>query len=194
MIDPANLHNIRLAHQQNQVLDELTVTSVQVDFRSDDGEWSRAPARQFLDVQPKIAVLPYDPYVNAVALIENLHIGMIKQAGGPWQLELPYHPIIPNQPHELAAQKALFGNVDAEGLDFEFIGDFYTTPHFSNEKIYLYCAGIDSNEMQKQSQQVLLPLQEVEDALLGNYFQNSTIILSLYWLIANADRLQKKWR
>ncbi len=186
--------NVKFETQTTVFCQQVKVEKVNVSFKLDAKTWTPAVAHQFIDAPPKVSVLPYDPYENKVICVEHFQIGTLKQKEGPWQLELPTHPISPGMSQISAVETALNKEISCEGLDTEFIGDFYTSPSLSNEKVFVYCAGIDSNEIRSQARIEILTLEEAKEGIYGNYFHDVGTIMALHWLFSNQIRLQKKWQ
>src|SRR5579862_5322879 len=54
-----------------------------------NGGWSDVFTREVLERYSAAAVLPYDPILDRVILIEQFRPGSIKNPEGPWLLEIP---------------------------------------------------------------------------------------------------------
>jgi len=52
------------------------------------GGWSQTLSRECLMRPPAVGVLLYDPYQDAVVLLEQFRIGALDYEAGPWLLEL----------------------------------------------------------------------------------------------------------
>ena len=52
------------------------------------GGWSREITRELFERGHAAAVLPYDPLLDAVVLIEQFRIGALETPGDPWLLEI----------------------------------------------------------------------------------------------------------
>lgn len=188
-----NPQDVRFSDQKTVFQDEITVKNVEVSFQLDNGSWAPALPRHFLATGPKVAVLPFDPYENKVVFIESFRIGTLNQPEGPWHLELPTR-LIKSKDHAEEVQRALKHDIAVEGLDVEYIGDFYTAPSLSTEKVYLFCAGIDSSQVVSQGRIEVLTVSDALDAVYSNYFRDASTIIALHWLLANQTRLQQKWQ
>lgn len=185
--------DVRFFNETTVFKSEISVNKVDVGFKLESGDWAPSPARYFVATEPKVVVLPFDPYDNKVIFVENFRIGTLHQPEGPWHLELPTRHTQP-QNHLKDVQKALQEEVSTEGLDIEFIGDFYTSSSITTEKVYLYCAGVVCSQIVSQGRIEVLTVQDAKEAVYGNYFRDSSTIIAIHWLIANQQRLQMKWQ
>ena len=52
------------------------------------GAWSRELTRELFERGHAAAVLPYDPILDAVVLVEQFRIGALEAPGDPWLLEI----------------------------------------------------------------------------------------------------------
>lgn len=186
--------NVRFSKEEIAFNNQIQVQQVGVSFQDDQGTWGKDAPQYFVESPNKVAILPFDPYANVVVFIENFRIGTLKQLEGPWHLEIPTRLEGDPKEHIATVQQALKEDVQCEGLDTEFISDFYTSPALSDERIFLFCAGIDSSLIQKHAKIEVLSVAEAMDAIYGNYFQDASTIMSLHWLHANQQRLQEKWQ
>lgn len=188
-----NPQDVRFSNRETVHADGITVDKVDIGFRRNDKTWSPTISRFFVSAPSKVAVLPYDPYAGKVVFVENFRVGTLNQPEGPWHLELPTRPLV-SETHTDTAQNALQEDIACEGLDLEYIGDFYTAPALSTERIFLYCAGVESSQLKSEGRVELLTVQDAIDAVYSNYFRDSSTIISLHWLLANQQRLDLKWQ
>ena len=52
------------------------------------GAWSRVLTRELFERGHAAAVLPYDPALDVVVLVEQFRIGALEAPGSPWLLEI----------------------------------------------------------------------------------------------------------
>lgn len=168
-----------------------------------EGGWSKPLIRECFDRGPAVAVLLYDPYRDAVALVEQFRIGALHSPAGPWQLELVAGMIEPGEKPEDVALREALEESGSEVLDLEYICEYYPSPGGSNEKLYLYCGGIDSSGLggvhgvEEEGEDIwvqVFPRTEAWQILQENYINNAATIIALQWLQMNYQRLQSKWQ
>ncbi len=98
--------------------------------------------RELLERGKAAAVLPYDPAINQILLVEQFRIGAIKEAT-PWQIELIAGIIEPGEkPVEVVCREAK----EEAGITVKNpkkICSYLSSPGASTEKLYVYYAETD---------------------------------------------------
>lgn len=167
------------------------------------GGWSALLTRECFDRGPAVAVLLYDPYQDTVVLVEQFRIGALEGAAGPWQLELVAGMVEPGEKPEEVIHREAIEEAGSDVLDIEYICEYYPSPGGSNEKLYLYCGGIDSTGLggvhgvEEEGEDIwvqVFPRAEAWHILQENYINNAATIIALQWLQMNYQRLQDKWQ
>jgi len=168
-----------------------------------EGGWSQPLVRECLVRSEAVAVLLYDPYKDTVVLLEQFRIGTLDAHEGPWQMELVAGIVDEGEKLEDVAYREAQEETGADVLDLEYIYEFYASAGGSNEKITLYCGGIDSTGMggvhgiKSEGEDIWVQVfsrEEAMQALSENYISNAIGIIGLQWLQMNWERLQKKWQ
>jgi len=167
------------------------------------GGWSKPLVRECLHRPAAVAVLLYDPHQDNVVLLEQFRIGALDAPEGPWQLELVAGLIEPGESPEDVAHRESLEEAGAEIMELEFMFDFYSSAGGSNEKIALYCGGIDStglggvHGLKEEGEDIwaqVFPRTEAITALTENHINNATAIIALQWLGIHWRRLQELWQ
>lgn len=167
------------------------------------GGWSAALTRECFDRGPAVAVLLYDPYKDAVVLVEQFRIGALEGPEGPWQLELVAGIVEPGEKPEDVIHREAIEEAGSDVLEIEYICEYYPSPGGSNEKLFLYCGGIDStglggvHGLEEEGEDIwvqVFPREEAWHILQENYINNAATIIALQWLQMNYIRLQEKWQ
>ena len=168
-----------------------------------EGGWSGELNRECFVRPPAVAVLPYDPYNDKVVLIEQFRIGALDELEGPWLMELVAGIVEPGETPERVAFRECEEEAGTEIMDLEFICDYLVSPGGSNEKLSLYCGGIDSqgvggvHGLQEEGEDIWVQVFEREEAwnaFQEGYINNANTVIALQWLQMNYQRLQKKWQ
>lgn len=167
------------------------------------GGWSAALTRECFDRGPAVAALLYDPYQDAVVLVEQFRIGALEGPEGPWQLELVAGIVEPGEKPEDVIHREAIEEAGSDVLEIEYICEYYPSPGGSNEKLFLYCGGIDStglggvHGLEEEGEDIwvqVFPREEAWHILQENYINNAATIIALQWLQMNYIRLQEKWQ
>lgn len=168
-----------------------------------EGGWSPVITRECFDRGPAVGVLLYDPYKDTVVLVEQFRIGALGSSEGPWQLELVAGMIEEGETAEQVIHREAIEESGSDVLDLEYICEYFPSPGGSNEKLFLYCGGIDSTHvggvhgLKEEGEDIwvqVFPREEAWHILQENYINNAATIIALQWLQMNYQRLQEKWQ
>ena len=167
------------------------------------GEWGSVLIRECLEKPDSVGVLLYDPYEDSVVLIEQFRVGALSQPEGPWQLELVAGNIDPGETLEQAAHREAIEESGVDIIELMQIGDFLMSPGTSDEKMTLFCGGIDARKVggkygvDSEGEDIwaqVYPRSEVFAALQEGYVKNAPLIIALQWLNINHKKIQEKWQ
>lgn len=168
-----------------------------------EGGWTRELTRECFERPPAVGVLLYDPYKDHVVVVEQFRIGALDSPEGPWQIELVAGIMEKGETAEAVAHREVMEESGTDVLDLEYICEYYPSPGGCNEKIFLYCGGVDSEGMggshgvAEEGEDIwvhVFPREELWHTLQENYIQNAATIIALQWLQMNWQRLQQKWQ
>ena len=168
-----------------------------------EGGWSRELTRECFDRGPSVGVLLYDPYKDAVVLLEQFRVGALEANEGPWELVLVAGIVGPGETPEDVVHREAIEESGSDVLDLEYIFEYYPSPGGSNEKLHLYCGGVDStgiggvHGLAEEGEDIwvqVFPREEAWHILQENYIHNAATIIALQWLQMNYQRLQEKWQ
>ncbi|MFV8833841.1 NUDIX domain-containing protein [Aquisalimonas sp.] len=148
------------------------------------------------------AVLPYDPALDAVVLVEQFRIGAIDAPNGAWLMEVVAGVA---EPQEAVADVAHREAREEAGLQLQElmrICDYYPSPGMSSELVSLYCARVDASDagglhgLDEENEDIrahVLPFDEAMDMLDNGIINNAMPIIALQWLALNRERLLDLW-
>ncbi len=167
-----------------------------------DGGWSETYKREILERYPAAGILPYDPILNRVILIEQFRAGSLSDPKSPWLIEVPAGVLAQHEnPEELARREAKEeANCDIDNV--QFICDYFVSPGGSNEFISLFCGKVDASHvsgvhgLKDEHEDIRVMNLSVEDALVKlrtGQIKTAPAIISLLWLELNRWRLQEIW-
>ena len=87
------------------------------------GGWSRELTRELFARGHAAAVLPYDPLLDAVVLVEQFRIGALEAPGGPWLLEIVAGIIEPGETPEDVVRREAVEEADCQIQDLVHLYD-----------------------------------------------------------------------
>lgn len=167
-----------------------------------DGGWSPVMQREIFIRADATCVLPYDPVEGTVVLVEQFRAPVMGQQQTPWLIELVAGMNeIGEAPKDVAVREAK-EEADLTLHALEPIMEYLVSPGGSTEKVYLYCAKVDSSgvsgihglEHEHEDIKVhVVSLDSAMNMLSSGMINNAAAIIALQWLILNREKLDAKW-
>jgi ADP-ribose pyrophosphatase len=168
-----------------------------------DGSMSEVFTREVIEKSNAACVLPYDPILDRVILIEQFRLGCLHDPTDPWLIEIPAGIMEKNEtPPEVAIREA-----DEEArctIDELYpICDFYSSPGTSNEYLYIFCGKINAEGIEgvhglkhenEDIRVINVTFHEALAFLQEGKIKNGPAIIALLWLQLYREKLQKIWR
>lgn len=166
------------------------------------GGWSEVMQREIFIRADATCVLPYDPVEGTVVLVEQFRAPVMGQKQSPWLIELVAGMNEEGeQPEDVAVREAK-EEADLELLALEPIMEYLVSPGGSTEKVYLYCAKVDSrgvgglHGLDEENEDIKVHVVSVETAMAmlnSGQINNAAAIISLQWLSLNKEKIDAKW-
>jgi len=167
------------------------------------GGWNQPLTRELFERGHAAAILPYDPSLDAVVLIEQFRIGALEAAGGPWLMEIVAGMIEDGKPAEAVARRE---SVEEAGLEIarsEAICDYLVSPGGTSERIAVFCGEVDARNaggvhgLTEEGEDIRVTRVAYEDAvamLADGRLNSASVIIAMQWLMLNRERLREQWR
>lgn len=172
-------------------------------YRLFDGGWSETINREVLERSSAAAVLPYDPRLDQVVLIEQFRPGALAYPPGPWLIEVVAGIIdINEKPSEVAIREAY----EEAGCTIQTlypINNYFVSPGGCNEYVHLYCGKINASAvggvhgLQDESENIrayAMPAEQAFEALCNGQIKTAPAIIALQWLQINRQMLRALWQ
>lgn len=173
-----------------------------IKHRTFDGQWSNDYSRELLERKSAAAVLPYDPILDQVVLIEQFRVGALNDPQSPWIMEIVAGVYDPGEPPEEVAKREADEEAGCKILDIYPICEYFVSPGGSNEYLHLYCGRIDASDaggihgLADENEDIrafTLSLDEALTLLQEGKIKTSPAIISLQWLQLNREWLKQLW-
>ena len=166
------------------------------------GGWSRPIQREIFERGHAVAVLPCDPVLDSVVLIEQFRPGPLAAGDEPWVIEAiagivedgeSAEDVVRRDAHEEAAL-----NFDA----LTRIVDYYASPGGSSERIGVYCGRTDLQgaggihgraDEDEDIRALVLSRDAALEGLASGRVRASPAIIGLHWLTLNHAQLRAEW-
>lgn len=178
------------------------LTKYHVRHRLFEGGWSGIMQREVLERHSAAAVLPYDPMLDRVILIEQFRPGSLSDPDSPWLIEIPAGILDKNEkPIEVAYREAV-EEAGCELKNLQLVYEYFPSPGGSNEYINVYCGQVDSKGIEgvhglkheHEDIRVLnLSVDEALQLLQTGKIKTAPAIITLLWLQLHRLELQKSW-
>lgn len=166
------------------------------------GGWSGELTRELFHRGTCVAAIPYDPARDAVVLIEQFRVGALKYQGSPWLLEIVAGAVEEGETPEEVAHREAFEEAGCRLRELIRIGEFFTTPGGSSEKITLFCGIADVSNLggvhglAEENEDIRVAVTDFDEA--WRLFETGRIdsaipIVALQWLAMNRERIRGQY-
>jgi ADP-ribose pyrophosphatase len=164
------------------------------------GGQSDVIVREIFERGDAVAVLPYDPKLNAVLLIEQIRIGALSETKSPWLLEVIAGMTDGSLDYEAVVRKEAQEESGIQLNHVELMLSYLSSPGGTSERIYLYYAETDLSQVggvfgaPDEGEDIKVHIVPIEQAfaLVDNgEVDNAATIICLQWLKLNQDKLKE---
>ncbi len=172
-------------------------------YRQFNGGFSQILSRELMERPSAVGILPYDPVLDRIVLLEQFRPGAIANPQSPWLLEIVAGVITPEEKVEMVAKREAFEEANCEVLDIYPICEYFVSPGGSNEYFWLFCGRIDSSNiggihgLQDENEDIRAFTLSFDEALImmqEGKIKTSPAIISLQWLQLNREWLKQLWQ
>jgi ADP-ribose pyrophosphatase len=167
------------------------------------GAWSRVLTRELFERGHAAAVLPYDPALDVVVLVEQFRIGALEAPGGPWLLEIVAGVIDhPGETPEDVVRREAVEEANCQIQELVHICDYFVSPGGTSERISLFCGRVDAAGAgglcglaaeEEDIRVLVVPFAEAIEQLHAGKINSAAPIIALQWLQLNHDQLRARW-
>jgi ADP-ribose pyrophosphatase len=151
-----------------------------------------------------VAVLPYDPVADAVALIEQFRLPALAAGFDPVMTECPAGLLEPGEDPEVAARRETEEETGLRPGRFERIGRTMLMQGGCDEAMHLFAAQValpapgagGTHGLAEEGEDirlVVVPAAAAFAMLDDNRIENATAMICLWWLRHHRARLRAEW-
>ncbi len=166
-----------------------------------DGSMSDPMLRSVFRSADAVTVLPYDPVLDTVVLVEQFRPGaFVRGDAHPWVLEPVAGRCDGDEPVEAVAEREMVEEAGLTLLSLESIGNYYPSPGCLSEYLYSFVGLVDLSNAQTGVHGLDTENEDIRTHFLtfdaamalvqSGEADNGPLLLSLYWLAANRARLR----
>jgi ADP-ribose pyrophosphatase len=147
------------------------------------------------------AVLPYDPSLDEVVLIEQFRIGALERGPAAWLTEIVAGRIERGEKAEDVARRECLEETGCTIGHMLPIGHFFTSPHRSNETTHLFCGVVDATTTKplaglscegEDIRVQRLPADRALALMHDGSIDSAWPLIALQWLALNRDLLRRR--
>jgi len=171
--------------------------------RLHEGGWGREVTRELFERGHAAALLPYDPVLDAVVLIEQFRIGAYAADWKPWLIEIVAGIIEPGEKAEDVVRREAAEEAGLKVSDLLPIAEYLPSPGGTSETTTLYCGRVDASGaagihgLADEGEDIEVSVHKAEDieALVSSgRICNAASLIALQWFLLNKQTLRKRWR
>lgn len=165
------------------------------------GGWSEPMVRELFQRGSATCVLPYDPVLDEVVLIEQFRVGCVG-ADAPWLLELVAGINEAGEEPETVARREALEEADLELGTLEPVAKYWASPGGSDEQVQIFCGQVNAKGVDgifglaEEHEDIRVQAVNVQTAfewVASGRINNAATIIALQWLQLHRDQLRARW-
>ncbi|MBL4828789.1 MAG: ADP-ribose diphosphatase [Aliivibrio sp.] len=162
------------------------------------GGWSDTIEREMFERGHAAALLPYDPILDKVVLIEQIRVGALEDRS-PWQFEIIAGMIDKGESAEEVVRRESMEEAGLTVISTEKITCYFPSSGACSERLDLFVGLIDSRQaggihgLEEEGEDIKVHIVDRELAysmVNSGKIENSASIIALQWLELNNSRLR----
>jgi ADP-ribose pyrophosphatase len=159
--------------------------------------------REIIERGQAVAVIPYDPWLDRVVLIEQFRIGAYVSGRNPWVTEIVAGRIDAGETPEAVAHREVIEETGRPVDRLEYLTQFMINPASSTESISMFAGRIRSGDvggihgLRDEGEDIRVFVAQAEEAIswIGTEkITNATFLIAMQFLASNRQRLRRIWR
>lgn len=197
--------DVAVIRERHPYTEYFALVDHDLSFRRFDGTMSAPVRRAAFNGGDAATVLPYDPLIDAVLVIEQFRAGPYMRGDPrPWTLEPIAGRIDPAESVEATLRREAREEAGLELGRLHHVADYYPSPGAVSEFVFSYVAeadlsgrgghvgGVDHEDEDIRSH--LLPFETLMALVASGEAGTGPLVLSAFWLAANRAGLRRAAR
>lgn len=166
------------------------------------GGWSEVMSREVFERGHAVVVLPYDPVLDEVVLIEQFRIGAMATTDSPWLLECVAGIIDAGETQKQVCYRETKEEANLEILDLKPITSYLASPGGTTERLYIYLAKVDATKargihgLDNENEDIRVhrfSSTEAFQLLESGKLDNAATLIAMQWLKIHLAELRGNW-
>ncbi len=166
------------------------------------GGMSDEMSRELFERGHAVAMLPYDPVLDQVVLIEQFRIGALNDPQGPWLTEIVAGMIGENETAAGVARRESVEESGCEVSDLMRICAYYPSPGACSETIELFCGRVDASKAggihgldheHEDIRVITVGFGEAMSWIESGRLNSAAVIMAMQWLAMHKSRVLQAW-
>ncbi|MDH5747888.1 MAG: ADP-ribose diphosphatase [Rhodospirillales bacterium] len=175
-----------------------------------EGGWSGEMEREVFERGHVAGVLPYDPVLDRLVVIEQFRIGALAAMDSPWPgndfspwlLEFVAGVIDEGETPEEVARRETIEETGCEIQDMIPVYRYLSTAGSCSEYVFLYCGRVDAanaggiyglTEEHENIRVLSVPSEKAFQWLDEGRIVNAKALIALQWFRMNREKLRRLW-
>ncbi|GIU41297.1 ADP-ribose diphosphatase [Shewanella sp. 10N.261.52.F9] len=165
------------------------------------GGWSDVVTREVFERGNAVVVLPYDPVMDQVVLIEQIRIPVLENAKTPWLLELVAGMIDNGQTSMDVAHRELLEETGLTAKSVTQVNQYFSSPGGTSERFDFYWANVTAADadgvhgLADEHEDIRVHVVSREQAyqmVVDGQIDNASTVIGLLWLQLNYQNIVKQ--
>ena len=167
-----------------------------------DGSMTPVLDRELFVTRHAVSILPYDPHLDRILLVEQFRTGLVDEPGDPWTLEAPAGMLKPAEDPLEAARRELVEETGLVPRHVEKVLQFWPTPGAVSELQTMFVADVDLSDvggirgLAHENEDILTHVMSFTDALSGlerGPIRGASAVIGILWLQGRREALRRSW-
>ncbi|MFZ2314378.1 MAG: NUDIX domain-containing protein [Gammaproteobacteria bacterium] len=179
------------------------IARYKIRYRLFNGGFSDVVSREVFERKSAAAILPYDPVLDRLVLIEQIRPGVMNSGQSPWVIEIVAGILGKDEAPEDVAKREAIEEANCDILDIYPISEYFVSPGGSDEFISIYIGRTDASQaggifgLPEESEDIRAFTVSSDEAfalLKQGELKNAPTIIAIQWLQLNRAALRNLWQ
>lgn len=168
-----------------------------------EGGWSRVMERELFVRGPAVVLVPYDPRLDELVMVEQFRVGALDLGPSPWQMEFVAGIAEAGEAMEEVARREALEEANLEVGEIVPVHRYQVSPGGNTEEIVVLCGQVDASgaggvhgvDHEHEDIRVhRVPFRAAKAALDEGELRNAAAIVGVQWLALHREALRKAWQ